>query len=76
MSDDSDSLETWTTSYGDRCIENEQSLQDILLESTKKKYTGCKKYITFVICTLGIIGISCLLFFLFKFCSELIILST
>lgn len=63
MSDNSDYWETWTTSYGDRCIENQQSLQDILLESTKKESTTCKKYITFAICTLGIIGISCLVFF-------------
>ena len=63
MSDNSDSWETWTTSYGDRCMENEQSLQDILLESTKKESTSYKKYIIFVICTLGIIGISCIVFF-------------
>ena len=31
----SDPWETWTTSYGERCIENEHSLHDALLQSEK-----------------------------------------
>lgn len=66
MSDSSDSWETWTTSYGDRCIENEESLQDVLLGSKPNKSDNCKKYIIFGICVLGIIivGIICLVFVL------------
>lgn len=64
MSDSSDSWKTWTTSYGDRCIENEGSLQDVLLGSKPNKSDNCKKYIIFGICVLVIIvGIICLVVF-------------
>jgi hypothetical protein len=66
MSYNSDSWKTWTSSYGQRCLDNEESLQDILLETNKNKSGNCKKYIIFGICVLGIIivGIICLVFVL------------
>lgn len=66
MSDNSDSWKTWTSSYGERCIENEQSLQDVLLGSKPNNSKSDKKYIIFGICVLGIIivGIICLVFVL------------
>ena len=64
MSDNSDSWKTWTSSYGQRCLDNEESLQDILLETNKNKSGNCKKYIIFGICVLVIIvGIICLVVF-------------
>lgn len=64
MSDNSDSWKTWTSSYGERCIENEQSLHDVLLESNTIKSENNKKYVIFGICTLSIIivGIICFVF--------------
>lgn len=66
MSDNSDSWKTWTSSYGERCIENEQSLQDILLGPNPNKSENYKKYVIFGICTLSIIivGIICFVFVL------------
>lgn len=63
---DSDYWKTWTNSYGERCLDNEESLQDILLETNKNKSGNCEKYIIFGICVLGIIivGIICLVFVL------------
>ena len=64
MSDSSDSWKTWTSSYGERCIENEQSLQDVLLGS-KPNDSESDKYIIFGICIISIIiGIICFIFFL------------
>ena len=46
MDSNSDPWETWTISYGERCIENEHSLQDALLQSEKRESLKWKKYIT------------------------------
>ena len=65
MSDNSDSWKTWTSSYGERCIENEQSLQDVLLGSKPDKSESDKKYIIFGICIISIIiGVICFILFL------------
>jgi len=65
MSDNSDSWKTWTSSYGERCLENEQSLQDVLLGSKPNKSESYKKYIIFGICIISIIiGVICFLFVL------------
>lgn len=63
MDCDSDSWETWTTSYGERCIENEQSLHHVLLQQ-KNDSINYKKRIVFGICVLGlIVGICGLVYF-------------
>jgi len=59
MSDDSDSWKTWTSSYGERCLENEQSLQDVLLGSKENKSESYKKCIISIL-----IGVICFIFFL------------
>lgn len=65
MSDSSDSWKTWTSSYGERCIENEQSLQDVLLGSKPNNSESDKKYIIFGICIISIIiGVICFIFFI------------
>ena len=65
MDSNSDPWETWTISYGERCIENEHSLQDALLQSEKKESISWKKYITIGICVIVIIVGTCgLVFFL------------
>lgn len=64
MSEDSDSWKTWTSSYGERCIENEQSLQDVLLGSEPNKSENCKKYVIFSICALSIVIVAIIFVFI------------